>query len=83
MMQVYFTIPDMDINITVSDVKLMLAKNLFEEKKLPIGKAADVAGLSYRDFYDLLVKSNIPVYEWTDEYMSEEAENAKKLVGFR
>lgn len=82
-MQVYFTIPDMDINITVSDVKLMLAKNLFEEKKLPIGKAADVAGLSYRDFYDLLVKSNIPVYEWTDEYMSEEAENAKKLVGFR
>jgi predicted HTH domain antitoxin len=82
-MQVYFTIPDMDIKITSSEVKLMLAKKLFEEKKLPLGKAADVAGLSYRDFYDILVKSNIPIYEWTAEYMSEETENARKLVRFR
>jgi predicted HTH domain antitoxin len=81
-MQVHLTIPDAT-GVTESDIQIMLATKLFEEHKLPIGKAADVAGLSYRDFYDMLVKSNIPVYEWTDQYMSEEAENAKKLVKFR
>jgi len=43
---------------------------------LPLGKAASVAGLSYRVFHELLVKYGIPVVTMTEEDVRLEVENA-------
>jgi predicted HTH domain antitoxin len=40
---------------------------LFEADKLSLGKAAEAAGLSYRTFYELLVRYGIPVVTMTEE----------------
>ena len=44
------TIPD-SVNVTQTDAQIMLAVKLFETGRLPLGKAATVAGLSYRVFH--------------------------------
>jgi predicted HTH domain antitoxin len=63
-MQFTLTIPD-SVNVSQADAQIMLAIKLFETKRLPLGKAAAVAGLSYRTFYELLVKYGVPIVTMT------------------
>jgi len=51
---------------------------LFETEKLSLGKAAEMAGLSYRAFYELLVRYGIPAVSMTEEDVKWEIENARK-----
>ena len=74
-MQLTLTLPD-SINISQADAQIMLAIKLFETGKLPLGKAAVVAGLSYRVFYELLVKYGVPVVTMSEEDIYMELENA-------
>ncbi|MCL2764572.1 MAG: UPF0175 family protein [Treponema sp.] len=69
------TIPD-SIHISQADAQIMLAVKLFETKRLPLGKAAAVAGLSYRVFYELLVKYGVPIVTMTEEDVRMEIDNA-------
>jgi predicted HTH domain antitoxin len=78
-MQVTLTIPD-TANICEADAQILLAVKLFESKKLTLGKAAEVAGLSYRTFYELLIKYNVPIVTLTEEDVKMEIENARKAV---
>jgi predicted HTH domain antitoxin len=78
-MQLTLDIPD-TANITATDAQIMLAVKLFETKKLPLGKAADVAGLSYRTFYELLIKYDVPIITMTGDDVRMEAENAQKYL---
>jgi len=71
------TIPD-SVNVTQTDAQIMLAVKLFETGRLPLGKAATVAGLSYRVFYELLIKYGVPIITITDEDVRMEAANALK-----
>jgi len=71
------TIPD-SVNVSQADAQIMLAIKLFETKRLSLGKAASVAGLSYRVFHDLLVKYGIPVVTMTEEDVRMEVDNALK-----
>jgi len=48
-MQLTLTIPD-SVHVSQTDAQLMLAVKLFETGRLPLGKAAVLAGLSYRVF---------------------------------
>ena len=77
-MQVTLTIPD-SVYVSQADAQIMLAIKLFETRRLPLGKAAMVAGLSYRTFHELLVKYNIPIVVMTEEDVLIEIENAVKL----
>jgi predicted HTH domain antitoxin len=77
-MQLTLTIPD-SVNVSQADARIMLATKLFETKKLPLGKAATVAGLSYRSFYELLVNYGIPVVSMTEDDVLMEADNALKF----
>ena len=77
-MQLTLTIPD-SAHISQADAELMLAIKLFETKRLPLGKAAAVAGLSYRAFYELLVKYGVPIIVMTEDDVRLEAENALKF----
>jgi predicted HTH domain antitoxin len=68
-------IPDA-ANVTQTDAQLLFAMKLFETGKLSLGKAAETAGLSYRAFYELLVRYGIPVVTMTEEDVQWEIENA-------
>ncbi|MDR0639255.1 MAG: UPF0175 family protein [Spirochaetaceae bacterium] len=48
-MRLTLEIPD-TANVSQTDVQLLFAMKLFEAGKLPLGKAAEVAGFSYRAF---------------------------------
>jgi len=74
-MQLTLTIPD-SVHVSQTDAQIMLAVKLFETKRLPLGKAAMIAGLSYRAFHELLVKYGIPVVTMTEEDVRMEADNA-------
>jgi len=78
-MQLTLTIPD-SARISAADASIMLAMKLFEAKKLPLGKAAEVAGLSYRAFYELLLKYDVPIVTLTEEDVRREVENARKYL---
>jgi predicted HTH domain antitoxin len=69
------TIPD-SAHVSQSDAQIMLAVKLFETKRLPLGKAAAVAGLSYRAFYELLIKYGVPIIVMTEEDVRIEVNNA-------
>ena len=76
-MRVTLEIPDM-ANVSQTDAQILFAMKLFEADKLSLGKAAEAAGLSYRTFYELLLRYKIPVVTMTEEDVKWEIENALK-----
>jgi len=76
-MQMTLTIPDA-ANISETDAQILFAIKLFEAEKLSLGKAAEVAGLSYRTFYELLVRYGVPVATYSEEDVKTEIENAHR-----
>jgi predicted HTH domain antitoxin len=76
-MQLTLEVPDM-ANVSQTDAQILFAMKLFVVDKLPLGKAAEVAGLSYRTFYELLVRYGIPVVTMTEDDVKWEIENARK-----
>jgi len=77
-MQLTLTIPD-SVHLSQTDAQIMLAVKLFETKRLSIGKAAAVAGLSYRAFRELLVQYGVPVVTLTEEDVRMEVANVLKF----
>ena len=73
------TVPDM-ANISKTDAQIMFAMKLFESETLSLGKAAEVAGLSYRTFYELLIRYGVPVMSMTEEDVIEEITNADQFL---
>jgi len=76
-MQLTLEVPDV-ANVSQTDVQILLAMKLFETEKLSMGKAAEMARLSYRAFYELLVRYGIPVVSMTEDDVKWEIENARK-----
>jgi predicted HTH domain antitoxin len=76
-MQMTLNIPDA-ANISETDAQILFAIKLFEDEKLSLGKAAEAAGLSYRTFYELLIKYGIPVAAYSEEDVKAEIENARQ-----
>jgi predicted HTH domain antitoxin len=76
-MQMTLTIPDA-ANVSEVDAQILFAIKLFETEKLSLGKAAEVAGLSYRTFYELLVRYGVPVVDYSEEDIKAEIENARR-----
>jgi predicted HTH domain antitoxin len=76
-MRLILEIPD-TANVSQTDAQILFAMKLFEAGKLSLGKAAETAGLSYRTFFELLVRYGIPVVTMTEEDVKWEIENALK-----
>jgi predicted HTH domain antitoxin len=76
-MQLTLEVPD-TANVSQTDAQILFAMKLFEADKLSLGKSAEVAGLSYRAFYELLVRYGIPVVTMTEDDVKWEIENARK-----
>ena len=78
-MEITLTIPDM-ANLSQIDAQIMFAIKLFESETLSLGKAAEVAGLSYRTFHELLIRYGIPIVSMTEQDIIEEIANADKFL---
>jgi predicted HTH domain antitoxin len=78
-MQMTLNVPEA-ANLSETDAQLLFAIKLFEAEKLSLGKAAEVAGLSYRTFYELLVRYNVPVVSYSVEDIKMDVENARRYI---
>ena len=78
-MELTLTIPDM-ANLSQVDAQILFAIKLFESETLSLGKAADVAGLSYRTFYELLIRYGVPVVSMTEKDIVEEIANVDRFL---
>ena len=70
-MELTLTIPDM-ANLSQTDAQILFAIKLYESETLSLGKAAEVAGLSYRTFHELLMRYGVPIAKITEEDVIEE-----------
>jgi len=48
-----------DMNINDEELRLLLAIKLFEEKKVSLGKASEIAGYTEKAFSEILLKRGI------------------------
>jgi predicted HTH domain antitoxin len=76
-MQLTFNVPDASY-ISTEDARQLFAMKLFEAGKLPLGKAAGVADMAYRDFYDLLTRNGVPPITLTEADVRWECENVRQ-----
>jgi predicted HTH domain antitoxin len=64
------------IDISESDAKLYLAIKLFEEHRISLGKASEIAEYPLNKFIELLSRKNIPVIEYPAGDLPEDIMNA-------
>lgn len=58
---------DLPPGVDEARARLLLAIGLFQEEEVSVGKAAEIAGLSYRAFLDALRECGIPAYIYDDD----------------
>ncbi len=58
------------------DQRVLLAIKLFEVRRLSLGKAAELAGMSRLGFLDELGRSSIPVINLDDDQIHDELRDA-------
>lgn len=63
---------DLPPTIDESHARLVLAIGLFQEDALTLGRAAELAGLSYRAFADALSERGIPLVTYTERMVEED-----------
>ena len=57
-----------------SEISKMLALKLYSEKKLSLGKCAELAGMPKNDFVQYLGENSIDIYRYTEEEFRKEIE---------
>lgn len=68
-------IPD-SVDIDSNDLALLLATKLYEQGKLSLGQAAELAGLTKSTFAELLGKYNVSVFNYPATNLSTDVANA-------
>jgi predicted HTH domain antitoxin len=68
-------IPD-SLDVDNKDLAMMVAAQLYENGKLSLGQAAEVAGLTKRTFTELLGKYNVSVFNAPASDLSSDVTNA-------
>ncbi len=75
MKTVTLNIPD-TLEIDDNEVAMLVATRLYEQGKLSIGQAAEVAGLTKRTFAELLGKYNVSIFNYPASDLSRDVANA-------
>jgi predicted HTH domain antitoxin len=68
-----FTI-DLPSHVPADEARLLLSIKLYEDKRISLGKAAEMAGYSKRVFMDVLSKKGIPVTNVSPKDLDRELE---------
>ena len=59
----------------VAQIKLMAALKMFELGKLSSGKAAELAGMSRSEFFEMCGRYHVPVFNYPPEEIESELRN--------
>ena len=70
-------LPD-SLNMTAKEVAMLLAARLYEQGKLSLGQAAELAGYSKRTFMELLGDYGVAVFDLTEEELLNDVQNAAR-----
>ena len=68
-------IPD-NLDVDDQQLKMLIATRLYEEGKLSLGQAAELAGLSKRTFAELLGKYNVSIFNYPTKDLDKDIANA-------
>lgn len=72
---VTLNIPD-NLDLDNKQVAMLVASKLYEQGKLSLGQAADLAGLSKRTFAELLGAYNVSIFNYPASDISSDVANA-------
>ena len=70
---------ELPFDLDPEEARLLLSIKLFEEGKVSLGYAAEMAGYTKRTFIELLGKRGIPVINYPPEDLEREVELLKTL----
>lgn len=65
-----------DIDVNSADLAMIIASKLYEQGRLSLGQAAEVAGLSKRTFIELSGKYNVSIFNYPESDLSQNVANA-------
>lgn len=68
-------IPD-NVDLDNMQVAMLVASRLYEQGRLSLGQAAEVAGLTKRTFAELLGSYNVSLFNYPAEDLSRDVANA-------
>lgn len=68
-------IPD-SLDIKDKEAAMLLATKLYEQGKLSLGQAAELAGLSKRTFAEILGKYDVSLFNYSPKELSRDVKNA-------
>ena len=68
-------IPD-SLDVNNRDLAMLVSTRLYEQGKLSLGQAAEVAGLTKRTFAELLGSYNVSIFNFPPSDMSRDVANA-------
>ncbi len=68
-------LPDF-VDVDSNEIKLMLASKLYEERKLSLGQAAEMAGISKRTFIELLGNYGVSLFNHDIKEIESDFKNA-------
>ena len=66
-----------DTDLTSFEVKMNLAAKLYEQGRLSGGQAAELAGLTKREFIEILGKYGVSVFGYDSAELLEDIKNVK------
>ena len=75
MKTVTLTIPD-TLEMGNNEIAMLVAAQLYEQGKLTLGQAAEVAGLTKRTFAELLGKYNVSIFNYPASDLLSDVANA-------
>lgn len=75
MRTITLNVPD-SLGMENKDVAILVASSLYQQGKLSLGHAAEVAGLSKRAFAELLGTYNVSIFNYPASDLSRDVANA-------
>lgn len=76
MKTITLTLPEM-VDIDEKEVRTMLAAKFYEQGKLSLGQAAELAGYSKRTFMDILGDYDVSLFNFSEQELDNDIANAK------
>lgn len=65
-----------DLEFDDREIVMFLASKLYEERKLSLGQAAKLAGLTKRTFAELLSKYEVSIFNYSSSDLTSDVANA-------
>ncbi|CAN5512922.1 hypothetical protein BH23BAC1_BH23BAC1_51520 [soil metagenome] len=75
MPEIYISIPE-NLEISESELKIIIAGELYEREKLSLGQAAELAGLSKRTFIEIMGVYGYSLFSKSEEDIISDIGNA-------